>query len=190
MNPHAIHIKNMVCDRCISTIKADLEGLNVTYKNIKLGTVELSKELTTEKKYEFSKLLASQGFELLESKNSKIIESIKNIVRKYVHKPEYRQNMTMSVIISEELNHEYSSLSTLFSSVEGITIEKYLIKQKVEKAKELLVYDELSLSEIADQLGYSSGQYLSSQFKKITGLTPSDYKNLGIHSRKTIDKVG
>ena len=110
-------------------------------------------------------------------------------MRKYVHDPDYRQNMTMSYIISDELNHEYSSLSSLFSSVEGITIEKYLIHQKIEKAKELLVYDELSLGEIAYQLGYSSGQYLSSQFKKITGLTPSDYKNLGIKSRKTIDSV-
>ncbi len=189
MDVHAIHIKNMVCDRCISTITADLEDLNIAYKSINLGTVELLNELTAEKKSKLSEVLTSQGFELLESKNSKIIEAIKNIVRKYVHDPGYRQNMTMSVIISEELHHEYSSLSSLFSSVEGITIEKYLIHQKVEKAKELLVYDELSLSEIAYQLGYSSGQYLSSQFKKITGLTPSDYKNLGIHSRKTIDKV-
>jgi len=190
METHSIHIKNMVCDRCISTVKLNLENLNISYKNIKLGTVELESELGPDQKNEFSILLESQGFELLKSKNSKIIESIKNIVRKYVHEPEYRQNMTMSIIISDELNHEYSSLSSLFSSVEGITIEKYLILQKIEKAKELLIYDELSLSGIAYQLGYSSGQYLSSQFKKITGLTPSDYKNLGIRSRKTIDKIG
>ena len=190
METHSIHIKNMVCDRCISTVKSDLENLNIPYKNIRLGNVELQNELTPDEKSSLSTLLTSQGFELLESKNSRIIESIKNIVRKYVHEPEYRQNITMSVIISDELHHEYSSLSGLFSSVEGITIEKYLILQKIEKAKELLVYDELSLQEIAYKLGYSSGQYLSSQFKKITGLTPSDYKNLGVHSRTTIDKLG
>jgi YesN/AraC family two-component response regulator len=190
MDPSSIHIKNMVCDRCISTVKSDLEHFNISYSSIRLGTVELQKELSAEEKHDLSELLKSQGFELLESKNSRIIEAIKNIVRKYVHEPAYRKNITMSTIISEELNHEYSSLSALFSSVEGITIEKYLIAQKIEKAKELLVYDELSLQEIAYKLGYSSSQYLSSQFKKITGLTPSDYKNLGVHSRTTIDKLG
>lgn len=184
-----IHIKNMVCDRCILTVSNDLQTLDIPFNNIKLGEVQLILPLDKGKKQALKEVLETQGFELLESRNSKLIESIKNIVRDWVQNPETRRNVNMSEMISSQLYHEYTSLSALFSSVEGITIEKYLILQKIEKAKELIIYKELSLSEISYQIGYSSVQHLSTQFKSVTGMNPTEYRRRDISDRKSLDRV-
>lgn len=184
-----IHIKNMVCDRCILTVSNDLQTLDIPFNNIKLGEVQLIHPLDKGKKQALKEVLETQGFELLESRNSKLIESIKNIVRDWVQNPETRRNVNMSEMISSQLYHEYTSLSALFSSVEGITIEKYLILQKIEKAKELIIYKELSLSEISYQIGYSSVQHLSTQFKSVTGMNPTEYRRRDISDRKSLDRV-
>lgn len=184
-----IHIKNMVCDRCILTVSNDLQTLDIPFNNIKLGEVQMIYPLDKGKKQALKEVLETQGFELLESRNSKLIESIKNIVRDWVQNPETRRNVNMSEMISSQLYHEYTSLSALFSSVEGITIEKYLILQKIEKAKELIIYKELSLSEISYQIGYSSVQHLSTQFKSVTGMNPTEYRRRDISDRKSLDRV-
>lgn len=184
-----LYIKNMVCDRCISTVQKDLDDLGIGYTRVDLGTVELSGAIGEDQKAELATTLFEQGFELLEDKNSRLIESIKNEVLNLVRHPESRGNVNYSQVISEKLNHDYNSLSTLFSSVEGVTIEKYIILQKIEWVKELLFYDELNLNEIAYKLDYSSVQHLSTQFKKVTGMTPSAYKKLGNKPRKPLDHI-
>ena len=184
-----IYIKNMVCDRCIATVRNDLDAMKIDFNHIDLGTVVLADTITARQKEELAKTLQSQGFVLLEDKNSRLIENIKKEVLNVVRNPESRGNVNYSQIISDKLNHDYNSLSTLFSSVEGVTIEKYIILQKIEWAKELLFYDELNLNEIAFKLDYSSVQHLSAQFKKVTGMTPTEYKKLGDKPRKPLDRI-
>jgi len=179
----------MVCNRCIAAIKLKLEETKIQYVSLQLGEVELLKDLTKKQLDNFKVVLTGLGFELLDDQKKKIIEKIKTIIIKQVHYDQGDEKLNLSHLLSTKLNKDYSSLSNLFSEVEGTTIEKYLINQKIEKVKELLVYDELSLSEISYQLGYSSVAHLSTQFKKITGLTPTYFKKKrGIH-RKSIDQV-
>lgn len=163
----------MVCNRCILVVKQELAKSKLEACNVTLGEVELLKGPTNDQLDQFRKSLANLGFELLDDTKKQLIEKIKNTIISYVHHSEYDTQHNFSEIISQKLHKDYSYLSSLFSEVEGITIEKYIIHQKIEKVKELLIYDELSLSEIAFQLGYSSVAHLSSQFKKVTGLTPS-----------------
>ncbi|SEN12077.1 AraC-type DNA-binding protein, partial [Chryseobacterium taichungense] len=158
-------------------------------KNIKLGEVILSKEITSLEKENLSKTLEPLGFEVIDDKKGRIIEKIKNIIIDLVHHQDSDVKTNLSDVLSDKLHHDYNYLSNLFSEVEGTTIEKYFIAQKVEKVKELLVYDELSLSEIANRLNYSSVAYLSNQFKKVTGLTPSHFKQIKEDKRKPLDKV-
>lgn len=179
----------MVCDRCIMTVKADLEQLGIGYNSVELGKASLKEQLKDDKKQELESMLSSQGFELLESRSARTIDTVKTIVLNWINQEGTRPNKNLSQVIAEEVNHDYNSISRLFSQVEGITVEKYLILQKVEKVKELLFYDELSLSEIAYKLGYSSVHHLSSQFKKVTGMTPSAYKKLQNKPRKPLDKL-
>ena len=179
----------MVCSRCILVVQQELKKLNIDNCKVTLGEVETGTELSKEKIEQFGNNLASLGFELLDNSKQQIIEKIKNTVIKQVHYNEEENNHNFSEILSKSLHKDYSYLSSLFSEVEGITIEKYIINQKIEKVKELIIYDELSLSEIAYQLGYSSVAHLSNQFKKVTGLTPSHFKQLGEKKRKPIDKV-
>jgi AraC-like DNA-binding protein len=181
-------VKNMVCNRCINAVSNLLSELKILYTSIQLGEINLQKDLSQDQTKNLKSRLSELGFELLDDSRKKIIEKIKTIIIKQVHYNEGDQRFNLSEVLSSSLNKDYSYLSNLFSEVEGTTIEKYFINQKIEKAKELLVYDELSLSEIAFQLGYSSVGHLSSQFKKVTGLTPSHFKSLGGH-RKTIDEV-
>ena len=184
-----LFIKNMVCDRCILVVRNELSRLGVEVLQIKLGEARTKEEIAPEKKKEISHVLTELGFELIDDKKSKIIEKIKNVIIDLVH---YRDNdirEKLSDILSKELHHDYNYLSGLFSEVEGITIEKYFIAQKIEKVKELIVYDELSLSEIAFRLNYSSVGYLSNQFKKVTGLTPSHFKQIKDDKRTPLDKV-
>jgi AraC-like DNA-binding protein len=180
----------MVCNRCIKVVQDELSALGYTITNIELGEVTLKEELSDKSIDQISRVMADNGFELIDNKKSRIINRIKTLIIEFIHydreKPDH---MNLSEFLAKELGHDYSYLSNLFSSVEGITIEKYLINQKVEKAKELLVYDELSLNEISYQLGYSSVQHLSTQFKKITGLTPSHFKKIKNKKRNPLDKV-
>ena len=186
---NTIFIKNMVCDRCIMVVQNELEKLGLDAKNIKLGEVILSKEITSLEKENLSKTLEPLGFEVIDDKKGRIIEKIKNIIIDLVHHQNSDVKTNLSDVLSDKLHHDYNYLSNLFSEVEGTTIEKYFIAQKVEKVKELLVYDELSLSEIAMRLNYSSVAYLSNQFKKVTGLTPSYFKQVREDKRKPLDKV-
>ncbi len=179
----------MVCNRCISVVRQELEKLNIENCIVILGEVESVSELPKEKIEQLSKNLASFGFELLDNSKQQLIEKIKNIIVKQVHHNQEDNNHNFSEILSKALHKAYSYLSNLFSEVEGITIEKYIINQKIEKVKELITYDQLSLSEIAYKLGYSSVSHLSNQFKKVTGLTPSHFKQVGQNKRKPLDKI-
>lgn len=184
-----LFIKNMVCNRCKMVIKDELIKFGVHPKKVELGEVEIEEELNTEKKDQLNEMLQVYGFELIDDKKSRLIEKIKNIIVELVHYSDEQLKTNFSQHISEKLHHDYNYLSNLFSEVEGITIEKYFISQKIEKVKELLKYDELSLSEIADRLGYSNVSYLSNQFKKETGLTPTFYKSQKQNRRKNIEDL-
>ena len=179
----------MVCNRCIMVVHNELDKLGLNVKNIKLGEVTLCKEPTPEEKNKLDKALVLLGFELIDDKKSRIIEKIKNIIIELVHHQNNDAKTNLSDVLSSQFHHDYNYFSNLFSEIEGTTIEKYFIAQKIEKVKELLVYDELSLSEIAFRLNYSSVAYLSNQFKKVTGLTPSYYKQIRDDKRKPLDKV-
>lgn len=179
----------MVCDRCILVVRNELEKMGIGIEQIKLGEVRTQEEVTAEKKADIERVLTGLGFELIDDKKSRIIERIKNIIIDLVHHRDNGIKEKLSEILRKELHHDYNYLSGLFSEVEGTTIEKYFIAQKIEKVKELIVYDELSLSEIAFRLNYSSVGYLSNQFKKVTGLTPSHFKQVKDDKRKPLDKV-
>ncbi len=179
----------MVCNRCIAAVKNLLEEQELHYTSVQLGEVELQKELTEKQISMIKERLEQSGFELLDNSKRKLIEQIKIIIIENVHHGKGDGRYNLSEQLTVKLHKDYSYLSHLFSQVEGTTIEKYLINQKIEKAKELLVYNEASLSEIAFQLGYSSVAHLSAQFKKITGLTPTYFKTMGGNRRKTLDNV-
>jgi len=179
----------MVCNRCIMVVQQVLDKLGLKAKNVKLGEVTLDADLSNVEKDTLDKALTSMGFELIDDKKSRLIEKIKTIIIDLVHYQNGEIKYNLSEMLSKEMQHDYHYLSNLFSEVEGTTIEKYFIAQKIEKVKELLVYDELSLSEIAFRLQYSSVAYLSNQFKKVTGLTPSYFKQIKADKRKPLDEV-
>ena len=166
-----------------------LDKAGIDNCNVRLGEVETSNDLSNEQLEQLRGELAELGFELLDDSRQKIIEKIKNTIIRHIHHADGDEQYNYSTIISDALHKDYSSLSRLFSEVEGVTIEKYIINQKIEKVKELITYDEKTLSEIADELGYSSVAHLSNQFKKVTGLTPSHFKKIGENKRKPIDEV-
>ncbi|HQR01763.1 MAG TPA: helix-turn-helix domain-containing protein [Ferruginibacter sp.] len=185
-----IHIKNMVCDRCIAAVMKQLDDLDLPYKSVQLGQAELTGDPSPATLEELRTKLNNQGFELLDDKRSRIVEKIKNTIVNMIHGNKNEEfNLKLSSFLEEKLQLDYHYLSSLFSSVEGITIEKYAIAQRIERVKELLMYDEKTLSEISYDLGYSSVQHLSQQFKKVTGLTPSHFKELKENKRKPLDKL-
>lgn len=185
-----LYIKNMVCPRCIKVVREELTKLNFQVKHIELGKVEINELPDTKQWQNIEKVLLENGFELLDDNNRRLIEQVKTEVINLIHyEKEKAAHINASDYLSEKFSYEYSYLSSLFSSIEGATIEKYIINQKIEKVKELLVYDELTLSEIAYQLGYSSVQHLSNQFKKNTGFSPSGFKKSSENGRKSLDKV-
>ncbi len=177
----------MVCDRCKLVVRQELEKAGISYINIELGEVEIPKEPSAKSLDRFQEAIGKLGFELIEDKNSRIISKVKSLTIGFINKPEEKN---FSEVLTENLHKDYGSISSLFSEVEGITIEKYLILHRIERVKELLVYDELSLGQIADELGYSSINHLSSQFKKITGLSPSHFKKIREVKRQPLDQVG
>ena len=181
----------MVCDRCILMVKQLLTSLSIDYSKVELGEIALNKPLTEERILSLKDELQVLGFELLDDRKASLVMQIKSCIIKYIHRDDDSvMNKKLSVLLSEKLAADYNYLSSLFSSVEGITIEKYVILQRIERAKELLEYNELSLNEIADKLSYSSVQHLSQQFKKITGLTPTQYKSSKEAGRRPLDQVG
>lgn len=184
-----LFIKNMVCNRCIMAVRNELDKLGLSVKAIGLGEATVERQPSAEEKRKLDEALMALGFQLIDDKKSRAIEKIKNIIIELVHYQDSEVKTNLSVLLSNKLHRDYNYLSNLFSEVEGTTIEKYFIAQKIEKVKELLVYDELSLSEIAFRLNYSSVAYLSNQFKKVTGLTPSHFKQIKDKKRQPLDEV-
>lgn len=186
---NTLHIKNMVCNRCIMVVKSQLEQLGLHPLSVELGIAALPGEITDEVYRKVKAALEPFGFELIDDKKSQTIEQIKDAIIELVHYNDNGLKVNLSDYLSSKLNRDYSALSKLFSEVTNTTVEKYLIAQKIERAKELLVYGELSLNEIADKLNYSSAAYLSSQFKSVTGLTPSYFRKIKENKRKPLDEI-
>lgn len=184
-----LHIKNMVCNRCKMVVRAELEGLGLQPVSVELGEVTLDREISDTEKLKIDTRLHELGFSLIDDRKSMLIERIKTLIVELVHHQNSELKTNLSEYLSRRLHHDYSYMTNLFSEVEGTTIEKYFIAQKIEKVKELLVYDEMTLSEIAFQLNYSSVAHLSNQFKKVTGLTPSHFKQIRFDKRKSLDEV-
>ena len=184
-----IYIKNMVCNRCVLVVKQELEKLKLLPALVSMGEVELAKPATNKQFDNLNERLKELGFELLDNQKQKQIEKIKTLLIKKVQSGEIEEHFSISEFLSKALNKEYSYISRLFPEVEGITIEQFFILQKIEKVKELIIYNEMNLSEIAYKLGYSSVAHLSAQFKKVTGLTPSHFKKMGSRLRHPLDDV-
>ena len=179
----------MVCSRCKMVVKSILENEGLVAESVELGEVELKETPTKIQIVKLETALKQLGFEIIDNHKSEIIEKIKNAIVTLVHHSKEQLKTNLSAFITSKIHYDYSYLSKLFSEVEGTTIEKYLITQRIERAKELLVYNQLTLSEIADQLGYSSVAYLSNQFKTITGFTPTYFKSLKEIKRRNIEEI-
>ncbi len=184
-------VKNMVCSRCIKVVREELEKLGLEVQSVVLGEVTIKKQLKQLPLDKIKNVLEENGFELIEDKRARLIEQIKLTILQLIRndKEKHPLDENYSEYIVEKVGYDYHYLSSLFSSIELITIEQFIIHQKIEYAKELLKYGELTLSEIAYKLGYSSVQHLSNQFKKVTGLTASQFKNLTQNLRKPLDMV-
>ncbi len=185
-----LHVKNMVCDRCILMVRQQVENLGFHIDEINLGNVQLNPQPSVAQLAEISTALNNLGFELIDKGKDQLVEAIKTEVIAIIHhNNEFDNKLRIIHLVSEKLQKDQAFLSRLFSDKEGITIEKYIIQQKIEKVKELLQYGELNLNEIAYQLGYSSSAHLSAQFKTITGYSPSLYNASATGNRKPLDKV-
>jgi AraC-like DNA-binding protein len=188
MNQNII-IKNMVCPRCIEAVRLAFQELSIPFSDISLGRVNTPLQLTTDQRQGLKNKLAEKGFELLNDKQSRLINEIKSLIIQEIHYGEEINPLNFSTLIAEKTNYDYSYLSRLFSSVEGRTIENFVLAQKIEKVKELLTYGELTVSEIAFQMNYSSAAHLSSQFRKVTGMSPSAFRKLQDQGRQSLDDV-
>lgn len=184
-----LNIKNMVCSRCVTAVEVELEKLGLHAVSVTLGEVELKTKCTKTQKQILRGSLHSLGFDLIDDKKNITVERIKTILIDLVFNKNNVLKINLSDHLANDLAQDYSVLSNLFSETEGITIEHYFIAQKIERVKELLTYDELTLSEIAIQLQYSNVAHLSNQFKKTTGLTPTHFKQLKVKTRKQIDDL-
>jgi len=179
----------MVCNRCVLVVKQELDKLKLLPAMVSMGEIELLIPASKKQLADLNKRLHELGFELLDNQKQKQIEKIKTQLIKKVQNGEIEEHFSITAYLNKAINKDYSYISRLFSEVEGITIEQFFILQKIEKVKELLVYGELNLSEISYKLGYSSVAHLSAQFKKVTGLTPSHFKQLGGTHRHSLDMV-
>ena len=177
----------MVSNRCKILVKEVLKNLNIHFTNVNLGEVEVMEELNDEQLALINATLKKSGLELMSDKKSILIERIKNVITEMVHYDDELPNINFSAYLSEKLHYDYTYLSNLFSEKEAVTIEHYILLHKIEMVKELIIYDELNLTEIAYKLHYSSVSHLSKQFKKITGLTPSFFKNLKTKKRNVLE---
>ena len=184
-----IYIKYMVSLRCKMMVKAELEKLGIQYKTIDLGMVETLENIDEELQEKLKRNLLKSGLKMLDDKKSILIEKIKNVITEMIHYTDELPDVNYSDYISEKLGYDYTYLANTFSEVKGITIQQFIIINKIEKVKELLLYDELNLTEISYKLHYSSVAHLSNQFKKITGLTPSFYKQLKQKRKKNLENM-
>ena len=173
-----LFIKNMVCTRCNMVVKAELEKFGLHYTKVELGEVEIMEEIPETQFKLLDSSLRESGLELMNDRQTILVELIKTTIIELIHSDQTDLRINLSDHLSEKLNHNYTYLSNLFSKIQGLTIEKYYLSHKIERVKELLIYDELNLTEIAYKMHYSSVAHLSNQFKKMTGLTPSHFKNL------------
>ena len=184
-----LYIKYMVSMRCKMVVKEELKKLGLHYVNVDLGIVEIMENITNEQHDRLQCELLKSGLELMDDKKAILIEKIQNVIVEMVHYNDELPKVNFSNYLSEKLNHDYTYMANLFSETKGITIEHFIILHKIEKVKELIIYNELNLSEIAWKLHYSSVAHLSNQFKKITGLTPSFFKSLKNKKRSSLDDV-
>ncbi len=179
----------MVCGRCISAVENIFNDNNIKVKNINLGEVETESEISETNLQVLEKCLQKTGFERIKDSAHQLIEKIKNLIIVKISELDIDENFLLSEFLSSKLHKDYSSLSKTFSQNENITLEQFFILQKIEKVKELLLYNEFTLTEIAGKLGYKSVQHLSSQFRNSTGFTPTEFKKLKVHNRKPLDQV-
>jgi AraC-like DNA-binding protein len=179
----------MVCIRCKMVVKDELTKLGLLYTTVELGEADIQGTISAEQHDLFKTALLKSGLELMDDKKSVLIQKIKNVIIELVHYSEEAPTVKFSEYLSQKLTHDYTYLANLFSEVQGTTIEKFFIAHKIERVKELLVYDELSLTEIAYQMHYSSVAHLSTQFKKVTGLTPSHFKQLRKKRRSMLEDM-
>jgi AraC-like DNA-binding protein len=191
MSPDILFVKNMVCHRCILAVEDVLKNSGILFDKVIIGEIHLPESLSSRQNDLLRTNLVKIGLELIDNRVSGMIEKIKNLVIKKARNEvdEKDKKIKLSSFLSKQLHHEYTYLSSTFSAVEGRTIENYFIEQRIEKVKELLVYKEMTLSEIAFEMEYSSVAHLSNQFKKTTGLTPSHFKQVGSSKRKLLDQV-
>lgn len=184
-----LYIKNMVCIRCIMVVKEELSRLGIDHTKVELGEVEIISPVTDELRNQLKTGLQKFGLELIDDKKTVLIQRIKNVIVEMVHYADKPLVVNFSVYLSERLNHDYTYMANLFSELQGTTIEKFIIAHKIERVKELLLYNELNLTEIAYLMHYSSVAHLSAQFKKVTGLTPSCFKQLKENHRILLEEM-
>jgi AraC-like DNA-binding protein len=185
-----LYVKNMVCDRCKMVVKAELNKLGFNPISVNLGEIELAEnELTGAQLAQIDEALHAVGFARLAAKKEQLVMQLKSAMLALIRDREENLKVNLSAYLSEQFKQHYANLSLVFSETTNTTIEKYFIEQKIERVKELIAYGELSLSEIAYQLNYSSVAHLSAQFRKVTGITPSAYKIGQIKIRKTLDQL-
>lgn len=180
----------MVSTRCKIVVKEELKKLGLHYIMVDLGEIEIMEDITAEQREQLKTALLKSGLELMEDKKSILIEKIKTLIIEMVHYSDELPKTNISDYLSEKLNHDSTYMSNLFSEVQGITIQQFIISHKIERVKELIIYGELNLTEIAWKMNYSSVAHLSNQFKKITGLTPTHFKQLKVKRRQPIDMIG
>ena len=185
-----LYIKYMVSNRCKIMVKEELKKLGLHFMVVDLGEVEIMEEITAEQRAELQDALLESGLELMDDKRAILIEKIKNVIIDMVHHSEEVVKTNFSEYLTSKLDYDYTYLANLFSEVQGTTIAQFLISHKVERIKELIIYDELSISEIAWKMNYSSVAHLSNQFKKVTGLTPSHFRQLKDKRRSPIEEIG
>jgi len=184
-----LYIKYMVSIRCKLFVKSELDKLGLHHCNVDLGVVDTTDLMTEEQKVSFRYALLCSGLELMEDKKAVLIERIKNVIVEMVHYADEFPKLKNSEYIAAHLQHDYTYLANLFSEATGITIEQFIIQHKIERVKELIIYDELNLTEISYLLNYSSVAHLSTQFKKVTGLTPTFFKNLKVKRRQMLENL-
>jgi AraC-like DNA-binding protein len=180
----------MVSNRCKLAVKEQLKNIGLHFVVVDLGEVEIMEEITPEQREQLQAGLLASGLELMDDKRAVLIERVKGVITEMIHHSEEIPKVNYSEYISEKLNYDYTYLSNIFSEVKGITIQQFIIIHKIERVKELLVYDELNLTEISYKMHYSSVAHLSNQFKKVTGLTPSAYRQLKDKRRKSLEEIG
>ncbi|MES2761774.1 MAG: helix-turn-helix domain-containing protein [Bacteroidota bacterium] len=185
-----LFIKHMVSARCKSVVKEALQNTGLRFSSVGLGEVEIKETISGDQRDQLNAILISAGLELIEDKRAILAEKIKSIIIEMVHHSDETIKINFSSYLSQKLDHDYTYMSNLFSEIHGTTIEQFIISHKVERIKELIIYNELNITEIAWKMNYSSVAHLSNQFKKVTGLSPSQFKQLKDKRRKTIEETG